>query len=80
VTRRERLEAEIRKHRPEPGTERLPASRQALAHVNDRGLLERALERQRQRNDEDEVEGPVVITRLVAWEILADSRRGVLEP
>lgn len=58
-------------HRPESGNERLPASRGMLWRLNRDGLLQKALDRQR------ELLGvpssvPVMVTRLTAWEVISD--------
>lgn len=78
-----RVEELIQRHRPRVEQEQMPASPIQLEHLNGHGLLEIALARQDDWNLEHEVSGgDVVVSRIVAWEVLADAqRRGVrIEP
>lgn len=72
-----KLEELIEKHKPRPDQEGLPASTGQMGHLNQYGLLEDAIALQAERSglDEDET---VVVTRLVAWEVLSEAQRNGL--
>jgi hypothetical protein len=73
------LEELIQKHKPWPGSENQPCGSGQLFHLNEHGLIQEALERQVARDSESEDDDrPPVISRIVAWEILAEAQRNGL--
>jgi hypothetical protein len=84
VSERSRAKREelIERHRPPPGTEHRPCGSGQLYHLNTHRLLMTAVRRQLAAHGVDPVDiidvQELVITRIVAWEVLAEAQRNGL--